>query len=72
MEFELLHLAQGATSHKGLLHRSSLMAGGGAVFLNFDTSHGEISSSPAMRVEKDDEEQCGIPNGRWRGCLFEF
>ena len=57
-----------STAHKG----SSLMAGGGAVYLNFDTGHGEISSNPAISVEKDDEEQCGIPYGRWRGCLFEF
>ena len=51
---------------------ASLMAGGGAVYLNFDTGHGEISSNPAISVEKDDEEQCGIPYGRWRCCLFEF
>ena len=57
-----------STAHKG----SSLMAGGGAVYLNFDTGHGEISSNPAISVEKDDEEQCGIPYGRWRSCLSEF
>ena len=25
-----------------------------------------------MSVEKDDEGQCSIPYGRWRGCLFEI
>ena len=37
-----------STAHKG----SSLMAGGGAVYLNFDTGHGEISSNPAISVKK--------------------
>ena len=37
-----------STAHKG----SFLMAGGGAVYLNFDAGHGEISSDPSISVEK--------------------
>ena len=40
-----------STAHKG----SSLMAGGGAVYFNFDAVHCEISSNSSMSVEKDDE-----------------
>ena len=57
-----------STAHKG----SSLMAGGGAIYLNFVARHCKISSNPFFRSEKDDEVQCGIPYGRWRCCLFEF
>ena len=57
-----------STAHKG----SSLMAGGGAVYLNFDTGHCKLSSNHFMSSEKDDEVQWGIPYGRWRCCLFEF
>ena len=46
-----------STAHEG----SSLMAGGGAVYLNFDTDDGEISPNPSMSIEKHDEVQCSIP-----------
>ena len=52
-----------STAHEG----SSLMAGGGAVYLNFDSDNGEISPNPSMSIEKHDEVQCSIPHGRWRG-----
>ena len=48
------------TAHKG----SSLMAGGGAIYLYFDTSQCKISSDPFMSSEKDDGVQCCIPYGR--------
>ena len=56
-----------STAHEG----SSLMAGGGAVYLNFDTDDGEISPNPSMSIEKHDEVQCSIPHGRWR-CLYKW
>ena len=56
-----------STAHEG----SSLMAGGGAVYLNFDTDDGEISPNPSMIIEKHDEVQCSIPHGRWR-CLYKW
>ena len=46
------------------------MAGGGAVYLNFDTDDGEISPNTSMIIEKHDEVQCSIPHGRWR-CLYK-
>ena len=56
-----------STAHEG----SSLMAGGGAVYLNFDSDNGEISPNPSMIIEKHDEVQCSIPHGRWR-CLYKW
>ena len=56
------------TCHKG----SSLMAGGGAFYLNFDTGQCKISYNPLMSIEKDDVVQCCIPYGRWWCSLFEF
>ena len=56
------------TCHKG----SSLMAGGGAIYLNFDTGQCKLSSNPFTSSEKDDGVQCCIPYGRGGGCLFEF
>ena len=56
------------TCHKG----SSLMAGGGAFYLNFDTGQCKISFNPFISVEKDDVVQCCIPYGRWWCSLFEF
>ena len=53
------------TAHKG----SSLMAGGGAIYLYFDTGQCKISSTSFLSSEKDDGVQCCIPYGRW-GVLF--
>ena len=54
------------TAHKG----SSLMAGGGAIYLNFATGQCKISSDPFMSNEKDDVVQCCIPYGRWWCCFI--
>ena len=56
------------TTHKG----SSLMAGGGALYLNFDADQRKLSSIPFRNSEKDDGVQCCIPYDRWGCCLFEF
>ena len=54
------------TAHKG----SSLMAGSGAIYLNFATGQYKISSNPFMSNEKDDVVQCCIPYGRWWCCFI--
>ena len=56
------------TCHKG----SSLTAGGGVVYLNFDADQHKLSSIPFWNSEKNDGVQCSIPYGRWGCSLFEI
>ena len=36
------------------------------------TGHCKIWSNPFLSSEKDDEGQCCISHGWWRGCLYKF